>query len=131
MIKIFSNIIPFKGFLAMTIWPLCFIRKDMRDKFNEVSERHEDIHAMQQQEVTAVALMIFAIVFLGTMSWWAMLILPLYFYWYLIEWLIRLVFCSGNAYRRIAFEREAYAHDDEETYLADRQPYAWIKYLFH
>lgn len=45
MIKIFSNIIPFEGFLAMTVWPFVFIRKELRQKYTATVDRHEHIHA--------------------------------------------------------------------------------------
>jgi hypothetical protein len=35
-----------------------------------------------------------------------MLYIPFYL-WYGVEWLVKL-FCKGNAYRNISFEREAY-----------------------
>jgi len=51
-----------------------------------------------------------------------------FYLWYLIEWLIRL-FCKGNAYRNIAFEKEAYQNDHDKNYLNSRKPYSWFKFL--
>jgi hypothetical protein len=53
----------------------------------------------------------------------------IFFYlWYAMEWLVRL-FGKGNAYRNIAFEKEAYAHEQDKHYLKRRRPYAWLKWL--
>lgn len=50
MIKIYNNIIPFKGYKALVMWPLLFVRKGAR--FGEVDERHEKIHGEQQKKIT-------------------------------------------------------------------------------
>ncbi|MBP7342210.1 MAG: hypothetical protein PHG54_07520 [Smithellaceae bacterium] len=53
----------------------------------------------------------------------------IFFYlWYLVEWLIRL-FGRDSAYRRISFEREAYLHEQDGSYLQRRKPYEWVKYV--
>jgi len=46
MIKIINNVIPFKGFSAMTIWPFLFCRKEPTPS----TINHENIHARQQLE---------------------------------------------------------------------------------
>lgn len=70
---------------------------------------HERIHTRQQREL---------------------LFLPFYVL-YLLEWLIRF-FQYGNlqtAYLNISFEKEAYNHDYDLSYLSKRQPYSWIKFI--
>ena len=53
----------------------------------------------------------------------------LFFYvWYVVEWIVRL-FGSGNAYRNISFEQEAYDNEGDLQYLSTRKPYCWTKYL--
>lgn len=47
--------------------------------------------------------------------------------WYIAEWLIRLP--KGNAYRNISFEREAYANQDNLSYLKSRKGFDFIKYI--
>lgn len=47
MIKIKNKLIPFKGFKAMTIWPIMFYKEEMT-KFDL---NHEAIHAVQQKEL--------------------------------------------------------------------------------
>ena len=107
---VFSSIIPFRGFLAVTLWPFIFVRRKVAGRFTAVTNRHEHIHGRQQVE---------------------MLVLP-FFLWYLIEWILRLVILrdSKQAYRSISFEQEAYANEGDATYLVNRRPYAWLRYLF-
>jgi hypothetical protein len=70
-----------------------------------VTVRHEFIHWRQQ---------------------WEMALLPFYL-WYGIEWSIRRIF--GYPYEEVSFEREAYDNDEKITYLDNRLPYSWVKYL--
>lgn len=57
-----------------------------------------------------------------------MLYIPFYLQ-YVIEWLIKL-FCKGNAYRNISFEREAYDNQYNLDYTKTRKHYSWLKRLF-
>lgn len=104
MIIISNNIIPFKGFTAINLFGILFVRKDA--VISEQTINHEKIHTAQMKEM-----------------------LYFFFYlWYIIEWIIRL-FMKGNAYRNISFEREAYANQYNLNYLGDRKRYAWLNYL--
>jgi hypothetical protein len=67
---------------------------------------HEAIHTLQMKEMLYV----------------------FFYLWYGAEWLIRL-FGRGNAYRNIAFEKEAYDHEHDEHYPDNRKPYQWLQYL--
>lgn len=129
MKKVYNIFIPAHGFRAMTIWPFIFIRLEEKREYNDVDDRHENIHGEQQKEMLCVAVIIAAILFAVGCAWWCCLIpLPLFFWWYLIEWLLRL-FGKGNAYRNISFEREAFSNEKDESYLSKRKRFAWIKYL--
>ena len=130
MIKVYNNIIPAKGFMAMTVWPLLFIKKKEAWRFNDNDERHETIHGEQQKEMLCVAAVISAILFAVGCAWWCCLIsVPLFFYWYFTEWLLRLVFGKGNAYRNISFERESFRNEKDKSYLGRRRRFAWFKYI--
>lgn len=103
--KIIRNrIIPFKGFAAINLFGVLFVRKSALLSKRMIN--HEKIHTAQMKE---------------------MLYIPFYI-WYLIEWVIRL-FKGGNAYKNISFEREAYDNEKHFKYLETRKHYAWIKYL--
>ena len=70
---------------------------------------HEIIHTQQQKEL---------------------LFIPFYIL-YILEWLFRLIQYrnQNKAYRNISFEREAYKHGDDLTYLSKRKPYSWINFI--
>lgn len=100
---IYNNIIPFKGFAAINLFGVLFVRKGV-----VVTERilnHERIHTAQMKEMLYV----------------------FFYLWYFVEWLIRLL-GKGNAYRNLGFEKEAYSNDENLTYLSCRQRFAWWKY---
>ena len=101
-----NNIIPFKGFKAITLLPWIFCRKALKD----VDVNHELIHVRQQEEMLII----------------------LFFIWYVIEWVIRLAIYWNldEAYRNISFEQEAYDHEAEHYYLSVRKHFAWMRYIF-
>jgi hypothetical protein len=100
--KIVENkFIPFKGYSAMMLFGFLFTR-DKR-KVTERTIRHESIHARQMWELLVVG----------------------FYVWYFVEWMIRL-FMKGNAYRNISFEREAYANQDDISYLTTRKLFAFL-----
>lgn len=101
-----NNLIPFKGFTAINLFGILFVRKEAA--INVVVLNHERIHTKQMHE---------------------MLYLPFYA-WYLAEWTVRLL-RPGNAYRNISFEREAYARQADLSYPDKRKPYAWLRYITH
>lgn len=107
MIKILNKFIPLKGFSAMTVYPFVFIRKG--EKFTNVTERHEMIHAEQQKEM----------------------LLVFFYLWYLFEFVVRLIqYRNRNvAYKNISFEREAYDNERNTAYLKNRKRYSFISYL--
>ncbi len=99
------------GFLpaaGMAIFPFVLI-KYPELKHNRQIINHELIHLRQQLEL---------------------LILP-FFLLYLINYLINLIKYRNHyqAYKNIAFEREAYTHDSNYAYLGNRRFSAWIAYL--
>lgn len=101
---IYNNLIPFKGFKCINLFGVLFVRKGCF--MSEEDLNHERIHTAQMKEMLYVG----------------------FYVWYFIEWLIRLL-GRGNPYRNISFEREAFANDDNLTYLATRPRFAWWKYL--
>lgn len=102
-----NGIIPFRGFKAVNLFGLLFVRGDAYMGAADIN--HEEIHTAQMRE---------------------MLYVPFYL-WYLAEWLVRLVQCRDfkKAYRSISFEREAYANERGMGYLGRRRRYSWTGYL--
>lgn len=98
-----NNCIPFEGYKAVNLFGVIFYKGE---KPNDVIINHESIHTAQMRE---------------------MLYIPFYL-WYGIEWFFRL-FQHGDEYRSISYEREAYDNQDNENYLRERKPYAWLRYV--
>ena len=107
---VYNNIIPFEGFLAMTIYPFIFVKKKYRYMFNDKDIRHETIHSKQQIE----------------------LLIIIFFIWYLLEYIFRIFqyWNLNKAYRNICFEREAFANENNKEYLDNRKLFSFIKYLW-
>lgn len=103
---IYNKIIPFKGYKAINLFELIFIRKG--STFTEKDLNHEKIHSAQMREL-----------------------LYIFFYlWYGIEWLILLFKYkdTSKAYKNVRFEKEAYAQQDNEYYLNYRSHYAFLQF---
>ena len=126
---VFNDIITFRGFLSMCLWPYIFVRNSAASRYNTVVNNHEHIHAEQQKEMLAVGLVFAAILSLLGCGWWSLFALPLFLWWYGVDWVVRLVqYGDGHkAYRNISFEREAYAHEKDLEYLSHRRRFAWLK----
>ena len=131
MKKIISRHFPFSGYKALTIWPFIFIREGMAWAYDEKTDRHEHIHGRQQLEMLIAGILIAIVLFVVDCGWWSLLTLPVFFYWYVIEYLIRLAYYRNSitAYKNISFEREAYANQSNITYLDERKPYSFLKYI--
>lgn len=100
-----NKILPIgKRFYAINLCGIIFAKGHC----NEVVLNHEKIHTSQILEL---------------------LVLPFYIL-YVTEWLIRLVINKNafDAYRQISFEREAYAHQNDLTYLQTRKHFNFRKY---
>ena len=92
----------------MNLFGVLFTRRNK--EISDVSLNHEQIHTEQMKEMLYV----------------------FFYLWYLIEWLVRLIILSDShqAYRAISFEQEAYANQENLTYLGGRKRYRWLTYIF-
>ena len=90
---------------AMALYPFMLF-KSKNLKGNEAIIRHEMIHFKQQLEL---------------------LIIPFYLL-YVLHFLINLIKYRNRskAYFNICFEKEAYANDQDASYLEKRKAYAWL-----
>ncbi len=107
MIVIASKYLVPKGYSGLAIFPFIFVN-DKRN-INPTFLNHERIHLRQQLEL---------------------LILPFYI-GYVLEYIIRRIQYKSHhqAYRSISFEREAYTHERNTTYLKNRAFWAFLKYV--
>lgn len=97
-----------KNFDGITLWPFIILRTHHL-KSNKVFLNHENIHLRQQMEL-----------------------LVIFFYiWYGTEFLIRWLKMGNRhlAYRHISFEREAYIHEGDLSYLCKRKVWSFLQYL--
>lgn len=104
---IYSNIIPFKGFIAVNLFGILFVRKEYKGKLRGTDYVHEAIHTAQMKELGYVGFYII----------------------YFFEWLWRCITPPWpTAYNDISFEREARKHEkDGYKYLDNRKHYAQWK----
>ena len=106
---IYNNLIPFKGFIAINLFGVLFVRNEYKKRFESggftTTLNHESIHTEQIKELGYI----------------------FFYIWYFIEWLLRLPF--GNAYYNISFEREAYTNEKNIKYLQTRKRYSFLKYM--
>lgn len=102
---IVNNIIPMKGFAAINLFGVLFVRQGA--SITDRMIRHESIHTKQMKEL-----------------------LWLVFYTlYVLEWLVKLPFYGKQAYYNISFECEAYSNQNDVDYLDNRRLFAFLKYV--
>ena len=112
---IYNKLIPFKGFKAITLFDVIFVRKEYEGSPMKRTYNHESIHAQQARD--------FGIRFCGYF---------IFYIWYLLEWLFKLPsFLFGyKPYRSISFEQEAISNDEDYEYLSKRKRFNWIRNTF-
>lgn len=104
---IYNKFIPFKGFYAINLFGVLFVRGTRVPSDHVIN--HESIHTAQMKEL-----------------------LYIFFYMlYFFEWVFKLIKYgdSVKAYKNISFEREAYSYEYDLDYLNTRKHFASFKYL--
>ena len=113
-----NNILPLKGYKAMTVGPFIFVKKGT--VLSEQDINHESIHWEQYKETFIIG----------------------FFLIYLIEFILKFISPSltinekkqgrsywNRVYHSLSMERESYENQDNPNYLKNRQHYTWIKYI--
>ena len=103
---VYNNILPVKGFAAMNLFGIIFARNEYNPLARRI-QNHEAIHTVQMKEMLYI----------------------FFYFWYLVEWLVKLFRYGRNAYENISFEREAYTYQYDYSHLEKRKKYHWIKRL--
>ena len=106
---IYNKYIPFKGYNAMCIGNIIIARKG--EVISERIIRHEIIHSKQWKECLYV------------------FFLPIYVLSFIWQFLKKWKWME--AYMNVCFEKEAYAHQYEVDYLANRKLFAWLRKGMH
>lgn len=107
MRQIHNNFIPPKGYKAITILNIIFIRKGCT--MSAVDINHESIHWAQEKELLIVG----------------------FYLLYVLEFFFRFIKIHSwhEAYRSISFERECYENEMDMNYTRKRKRFKWISYL--
>jgi|UniRef100_UPI003FF0BDCC hypothetical protein len=106
--KVITNtIIPPKGYKAITILNMVFVRKGCTMSKKDLN--HECIHWEQEKELLIVG----------------------FYLLYVLEFLFRLIKkrCWREAYRSISFERECYENEMDMNYTRRRKHFQWMRYF--
>lgn len=113
---IYNNIIPVKGYCAITICYWIFARKKYEAAgLSDTTLNHESCHMAQQDD--------FIIPVLRNI---------IFYLWYLLEWIIKLpsALFGYDPYMSVSFEQEAYNNEKDLEYLNHRKKFSWLQYLF-
>lgn len=125
------------GCHTITLGPFVFSRKTA-DEMTQETRNHECTHARQWMEITVSAgiLLLVMVLAFGISPWWILLSGIVYYVWYVLEWLVRVVIYrfrpedkSKSAYKMICFEREANDNERDPNYLENCRYFSWIEYL--
>lgn len=118
---------------AITLGAFAFCRRAEGEMPGQTCRNHECTHMRQWAEVTAAAALLLwlSVLACGLSAWWLMAAPLAYYVWYGAEYLARLarLHDAAAAYRAIAFEQEAYAHQGDDTYNTNAPYFAWTGYL--
>ena len=126
-----AKLILWSGYHTITLGPLIFTTKKRSEMTDEIIN-HEEIHVAQWCEVTFVAIMLWPFLMLALdfrYSWTLPLCFVVYYIIYVAEWIISRFYGKETGhedYRHIEFEKEAYQHQSDMTYLSHRKPFAWL-----
>jgi len=101
---IVNKYLPFKGFIAINLFGVLFVREEYKDELSSRVLNHEAIHTKQMKEMLYV----------------------FFYLWYFVEWVAKLFVYGRDAYRNISFEREANMF---EHFPDLRRPFGWMDYI--
>ena len=116
---------------AVSIFPFVFY-KNKYIRMNRTTMLHEKIHLQQQLECGLAGLLIFGVqAFIMDQVLWLLPAILFYYVFYFILYLINLIKYKDKyeAYKNIAFEREAFKNENQKYYLVFRKHFSWIKEL--
>lgn len=113
---IYNDYIPFKGYIAMNLFGILFVRGNKTLSKDTIN--HESIHSEQYKDLLYI------------------LFLVLYVLEYLFKIFVSIFVNRGKysvlhyAYKSISLEQEAYYNENNDNYLNVRKRYNWFKYIF-
>lgn len=111
---IYNDFIPFKGYYAIMLFGILFVRSEYKNtSIKDYQLNHENIHLQQMKDFWIFGYLLFYLL-------------------YFIEWLLKIpfYFFGYSSYRSISFEQEAFKNQWDLDYLHNRKRFVWIKYIF-
>lgn len=130
--KVYNDFLPIQGFAMMAVYFWVFIRNDWGRTPSGTQMNEERIHSAQQLEIFFTSfILIGALVLVGAISFWWLLLTPLiYFIVYVLFWLVEIILPPyQTAYKDTCFEREAKQNRSNLNYLDDRPLFNWVHYF--
>lgn len=128
-----AKLLLWEGYHTITIGPFILTKKT-KAEVNPAIIHHERIHVAQWLEVSALSIFIYvwtcvlAHLPIET-AWFTPLCFMVYYLIYGVEYAIsrlRGPETQNEDYHHVEFEKEAYKHQGDPTYLAHRIPFNWI-----
>lgn len=116
-----TKLLLFSAYSTISIGWFVFSKKE---ELTDKTKIHETIHALQWTEITILSILIISLLSCVISPFWILISPLIYYIWYILEWLIRLL--KGDTYRNILFEKEAYKHDNDSNYLHNRELFNWL-----
>ena len=127
-----AKMILWSGYHTITLGPFIFTTKKTGEMNDEIIN-HEKIHVAQWCEVTALSVLIWVFIMVTLVDlrylWTLPLCFVVYYVIYVAEYAISRLYGgeTGNQdYHHIEFEKEAYKHQSDPTYLTRRIPFNWL-----
>ena len=126
-----AKVFLFPSYKAITLVYNSFFKHKIEEcKPDDIN--HECIHQIQQIECS-IAGFILWLSFDISLWWVVALVFGFFYLWYIIEYIIIRCFAKwdkqNERYHDVSFEEEAHNNDKNLSYLEDRKPFAWIKYI--
>ncbi len=130
--KVAKVLLAFSSCHTITIGPFVFSKRS-KDDIEQNVRNHETCHSIQWIElacITGIIVLILQLLF-GCSAWWYFSAAIMFYLWYGIEFLVRLVLNRSfkKAYRAIAFEQEAYGSEKDCNYIENRPLFSWLKFI--
>lgn len=128
-----AHILLWSGYTTITLGPF-ILTKLKRHEETQTLLNHERIHVMQWCEVSALSILLTTLAALLTghhkaLSWSIPVSLLAYYLVYAVDYAISRLHgheTQNEDYHHIEFEKEAYKHQSDPTYLTRRIPFNWL-----
>lgn len=130
--KVAKVLLAFSSCHTITIGPFVFSKRS-KDDIEQNVRNHETCHSIQWIELACIAGILILILQLlaGISAWWYLSAGVMFYVWYGIEYIVRLVIIRNfkQAYKAVSFEQEAYSSEKDCNYIENRALFSWLKFI--